>query len=228
MIEQSYGGILVRSWDPSQTGWHCFANGKYVLYCHLGQSKNLNFPVNLSHFTIYSPPNNIWIGEGKKAECSENEVWYAGVIQNEKIERQFLEKRIDSYPVEKPWGAEFWLSNEHPLYCFKKIRLNKGQRTSLQFHHEKKETNVFISGTMRLHYQISGDAKNGAPSLEKIASVELKGPITMDINPYTVHRIEAITELEFLEISTPQVHDVIRISDDTKRANGRIESEHRK
>jgi len=220
----------VSCWDPSLSGLQCFANDKYSLYRYKGIPDVKSAPENLSHFTIYSPPCELWVGEGTKAECPNpaSEIWYAGVVQNDKINRTFMEKKDEAYPVQKPWGAEFWLSNEHPLYCFKKIRLNKGERTSLQFHREKKETSVFISGTLRLHYQKSGNAKNGPPGLEEITSVEIEAPITMEINPYTVHRIEAVTELEFLEISTPQVHDVIRISDDTKRANGRIESEHRK
>ena len=44
---------------------------------------------------------------------------------------------------------------------------------------------------------------------------------------YAVHRLRAITDIMLYEVSTPHLDDVIRISDDQKRNNGRISSEHR-
>ena len=48
------------------------------------------------------------------------------------------------------------------------------------------------------------------------------------VTPPIVHRIEALTNIVLYEVSTLQVNDVIRISDDTKRTNGLIKSEHKK
>ena len=48
--------------------------------------------------------------------------------------------------VNKPWGKEIWLElNDH--YCYKRIYINKGYKTSYQYHEEKIETNYIIDGT---------------------------------------------------------------------------------
>ena len=47
------------------------------------------------------------------------------------------------------------------------------------------------------------------------------------IHPETQHRILAKTDLELLEVSTPEVDDVIRVEDDSNRPSGKIDSEHR-
>jgi quercetin dioxygenase-like cupin family protein len=48
------------------------------------------------------------------------------------------------------------------------------------------------------------------------------------IHPETQHRILAKTDLEMLEVSTPEVDDVIRIEDDSNRPSGKIDFEHQK
>jgi mannose-6-phosphate isomerase-like protein (cupin superfamily) len=49
--------------------------------------------------------------------------------------------------VEKPWGEELWVAhNEH--YAFKIIRVNKGTRTSLQYHRLKRETIYIDEGAV--------------------------------------------------------------------------------
>ena len=47
------------------------------------------------------------------------------------------------------------------------------------------------------------------------------------IKPPSKHRVVALTDLILQEVSTPEVDDVIRIEDDTKRGNGKILSEHK-
>jgi mannose-6-phosphate isomerase len=46
------------------------------------------------------------------------------------------------------------------------------------------------------------------------------------VKPGQVHRIQAVTDLVLLEVSTPELDDVIRIEDDADRGNGRILREH--
>ena len=48
----------------------------------------------------------------------------------------------------------------------------------------------------------------------------------VNVPKHTVHRIEAQSDLLLYEVSTPQPSDVIRISDDTKRGSGKIQTEH--
>ena len=43
----------------------------------------------------------------------------------------------------KPWGKEEWLElNE--VYCYKRIYINAGYKTSYQYHNFKRETNYII------------------------------------------------------------------------------------
>ena len=118
--------------------------------------------------------------------------------------------------VKKPWGKEEWIeSNDH--YCYKRIYINRGQRTSLQYHEKKLETNYVAKGTT--HLVIGTDIN----SLEQC--IMIPGD-SVTIKPSVIHRFIAISDVILQEVSTSQVDDVIRISDDTNRPNGRIENEH--
>lgn len=113
--------------------------------------------------------------------------------------------------VNKPWGKELWLEiNEY--YCYKRIYLNAGCRTSLQYHNFKQETNYVIAGKARV---LLGDTWH-----------DVKADDYFTIKPGVHHRVEAITDLVLQEVSTPHVSDVVRIEDDTNRPDGHIESEH--
>ena len=48
------------------------------------------------------------------------------------------------------------------------------------------------------------------------------------VKPNTIHRIEALTNIKLFEVSTPNLSDVIRLSDDTNRPSGKIVAEHKK
>lgn len=118
--------------------------------------------------------------------------------------------------VKKPWGQEQWISL-NDKYCLKKIFINKDQRTSLQYHEQKKETNFVLSGTVL--FTISKD--------NKLENYTLTPGDAVNINPLAIHRFTAISDdVVLLESSTPEVDDVIRIEDDTQRPDGRIENEH--
>jgi len=120
--------------------------------------------------------------------------------------------------VNKPWGWERWLEL-NDKYCFKMLHLKAGQRTSFQFHKRKIETMYFLEG--------SGTAllENDRGEMEERSI----GPGDyFTLHPPKKHRITAITDLTYVEASTPEMEDVIRIEDDLGRASGRIDSEHKK
>ena len=113
--------------------------------------------------------------------------------------------------VEKPWGREEWLEL-NDSYCFKRLLINAGQRTSLQYHHHKLETIYVVEGTA-----------------EVLLDDEWKTVVAGDyftVTPPTVHRMVAKTDLILHEVSTPQVDDVVRLADDHARPDGRIDTEH--
>ena len=118
--------------------------------------------------------------------------------------------------VKKPWGKEVWLElNEK--YCYKRIYINKGHRTSYQYHIKKLETNYLIDGEAEIW-------------LENDKGVVEKFKMTKDqfftVQPLRKHRVIALTDIILQEVSTPEVDDVIRIEDDTSRSDGRIDNEH--
>jgi len=120
--------------------------------------------------------------------------------------------------VHKPWGSERWLVPEGSPFGFKVITINAGERTSLQYHRNKEEANLVLGGQGRLFV----GSRVGAPLAEYALVV---GEI-VHVVPGIVHRIEAVTDLVLVEVSTPELDDVVRIEDDAGRGDGRIELEH--
>jgi len=110
--------------------------------------------------------------------------------------------------IEKPWGQEEVIElNEH--YMMKKLTMWKDKRCSLQLHNLKKETIFVISGLLKI---ISGPDEDNLK--EKIYSA---GDF-ITISPKTIHRMEGVEDCVYLEASTPEMDDVVRLKDDYDRA----------
>lgn len=119
--------------------------------------------------------------------------------------------------VAKRWGEERWLVQGDAPFVMKVIRIRAGTRTSLQFHRRKEEANLVLSGHARLHWR-TADGRDSACDLEPGNVVHIANA--------AVHRVEAVTDVTMVEVSTPEVDDVVRVSDDWGRPDGRIDSEH--
>ena len=140
--------------------------------------------------------------------------------------------------VKKPWGHELWIADgTHTPYASKRILFLAGNRTSLQVHEYKIETNYVLSGKGILHkskepLNIDQFLNYGMTSkqVEEYEStfdiIELTEGVVFDVAPGFVHRVVAITNLEFMETSTCELDDVIRLQDDAGRTHGRISYEH--
>ena len=109
--------------------------------------------------------------------------------------------------VDKPWGHELWFALTDK-YAGKIIYVNKGQRLSLQYHEQKSESILVLHGKLQLLY---GKCKDNL----KEAIVEEGQAIT--ITPGTIHRTLALENSTIIEVSTPEVEDVVRIDDDYGR-----------
>ena len=118
--------------------------------------------------------------------------------------------------VNKPWGREEWLEL-NDRYCYKRIYINAGTKTSYQYHNEKLETNYIIEGEAEVWLE------NDSGVVEKTI---MKAGDFFNVEPPKKHGVIAITDIILQEVSTPEVDDVIRIEDDTNRGDGRLESEH--
>lgn len=109
--------------------------------------------------------------------------------------------------INKPWGREEVIEI-NDFYMVKKLTMLKGHRCSLQYHKKKTETIFVLSGQLKIYI---GDSHNELSS-------KIFGPnefITIDKG--VMHRMEGIEESIYIESSTPEIDDVIRVSDDYKR-----------
>ncbi len=110
--------------------------------------------------------------------------------------------------VEKPWGYEDrWAITEK--YLGKVLFIKRGHRLSLQYHEQKDETVYVQYG--HLHLWVGDKQK------QKI--VNLKQGESYRILPGVVHRFEAPSDQDaiLLEVSTPEIDDVVRLEDDYNR-----------
>lgn len=109
--------------------------------------------------------------------------------------------------VAKPWGREItWAKND--LYAGKILEVKKGARLSLQLHERKTETMYILEGKALLEIQ---------ESPTKTHSINLEKDCSVDIEPKTIHRLVALEDSRILEVSTPELADVIRLKDDYGR-----------
>jgi mannose-6-phosphate isomerase len=116
---------------------------------------------------------------------------------------------VDVKRVDKPWGYEL-LYALTDRYCGKVIFIRGGEELSLQFHRQKDETIYVQSG--RVEFQI------GDPG--KPVDTEVVGPgRSFHLQPGTVHRLRALEDTVVLEVSTPELDDIVRLEDRYGRAD---------
>ena len=110
--------------------------------------------------------------------------------------------------IEKPWGREEVVElNER--YMVKKLTMWAGHRCSLQYHNIKKETVYVLSGVLKIIHGTTRDALE-----EKL----YRAGDTVTIPPGLIHRMEGVEDAVYLEASTPEMDDVVRLVDDYQRA----------
>jgi mannose-6-phosphate isomerase-like protein (cupin superfamily) len=104
--------------------------------------------------------------------------------------------------VDKPWGYELhWAKTDR--YVGKIIHVNEGHALSLQYHNIKDETILLWSG--RLRFEIKrGDA---------MEEFDMEPGQRIHVSPKTVHRMTAIEDCDIIEVSTPEIDDVVRLED---------------
>jgi len=110
--------------------------------------------------------------------------------------------------VSKPWGHErIWVVTDR--YAGKIITINAGRRLSLQQHRQKDETILVLRGRLLFYY---------GPDAGSVQTVVLGPGDHRRVPVGLVHRFEALDEdVELVEVSTPELDDVVRIEDDFGR-----------
>jgi mannose-6-phosphate isomerase len=109
--------------------------------------------------------------------------------------------------IEKPWGHELiWADTDR--YVGKFLVIETGKRLSLQFHHVKDEWIQVLKGSLRLTL----DGADGELSERTLGPGD-----GAHIEPGKRHRFEALERVELVEVSTPELTDVVRLDDDFGR-----------
>jgi mannose-6-phosphate isomerase len=140
--------------------------------------------------------------------------------------------RVEVITVPKPWGHEtIWAKTDR--YVGKILHIKAGHALSVQYHNRKDETVYLLAGVLK--YWVQSNAASGirhqAPAagtrtagtgetpvaarspIPQMTDVQLKVGDAFRITPGTIHYMEAVTDCDVLEVSTPELDDVVRLKD---------------
>ena len=111
--------------------------------------------------------------------------------------------------VEKPWGYEVWWARTE-RYVGKLLHVRRGESLSLQYHRVKDETILVQSGRLRFETRRADETD--------LCVVDLGPGEVFHITPGTVHRMTGLEDTDLVEVSTPELDDVVRLEDRYGRA----------
>lgn len=112
--------------------------------------------------------------------------------------------------VEKPWGYELWWARTD-RYVGKILHVKQGESLSLQYHNVKDETIMIQTGRLLLETKPASDQGD-------LRKIEMGPGDVFHIAPGTVHRMTGLTDCDIIEVSTPELDDVVRMEDRYGRA----------
>jgi mannose-6-phosphate isomerase-like protein (cupin superfamily) len=115
--------------------------------------------------------------------------------------------RTEPRRVEKPWGWELvWAETDR--YVGKLLFVRAGRALSLQYHERKDESWYVQEGRAALELgEVGGE----------LVEQEIRAGDTFHFPPETVHRVRAFDDTLIVEVSTPDLDDVVRLQDDYGR-----------
>ncbi len=115
--------------------------------------------------------------------------------------------------IPKPWGHELiWAETAH--YVGKILHVRAGEALSLQYHRVKDETIMVLSGQLNFEYFTEGEE----PRFHRLCP-----GTSFHVEPGVRHRMLAIEDTDVLEVSTPELDDVVRLEDRYGRAPAPVE-----
>ncbi len=105
--------------------------------------------------------------------------------------------------VDKPWGHELiWAVTDR--YVGKILHIKKGASLSLQYHVKKDETVMVLRGKMAFTHYREGQE----PQISELLPNQ-----PFRVTPGLIHRMTAIEDCDVVEVSTTELHDVVRLED---------------
>jgi mannose-6-phosphate isomerase-like protein (cupin superfamily) len=111
------------------------------------------------------------------------------------------------HAIQKPWGYEL-LWAWHRYYAAKILHIQAGHRLSLQYHRVKEETLFLVRG--RLTLELEGPNAS-------LQQIEVLPGQVFHIDRGRKHRFAALEDSDVLEVSTPELDDLVRLHDDYGR-----------
>lgn len=108
--------------------------------------------------------------------------------------------------VEKPWGYELIFAHTD-RYVGKIIHIAAGHQLSRQYHVAKDETLMVESGEL--------DVEVGPEEAQE--TIHMKRRDVFRVKPGVIHRLIGVTNVDVIEVSTTELDDVVRLSDDYGR-----------
>ena len=128
-------------------------------------------------------------------------VRYQPVLSHVKLLKRGIEMDTP-YRVEKPWGYELiWAATDR--YVGKILHIDTGHLLSLQYHRQKDETIHVLRGEIIFRVQEDGEMQE-----RRMTAGE-----SYHVAPGTIHQMEAVVDTDLLEVSTPELDDVVRLED---------------
>lgn len=109
--------------------------------------------------------------------------------------------RIEPRTIEKPWGREV-LFAEGGAYAGKLIFIRKGEAMSRQFHHVKRETLLVLEGLVQI------EIGEHPPEVHRLRAGD-----GWHIEAGDIHRLTALDDARLVEVSTPELMDLVRLED---------------
>lgn len=151
----------------------------------------------------------------KKPNCGRNTAYAINTVRNEGLNQLdvtskhvTIKNEMLFTKTEKPWGYEE-LIECNDRYVVKKLFMKQGNACSIQYHKLKTETIVVLSGLLRIYIGTIGE-----PDL---IYMDYSIGQTITINPYTIHRMEALEDSLYIECSTNELWDIVRLQDNYGR-----------
>ena len=110
--------------------------------------------------------------------------------------------------VPKPWGREIVFAHTD-RYAGKILEIEAGKRLSLQYHERKEETLYLLAGRLRLE----------TGRRDALETRILEPGASFHLPPGLCHRFTALEPCRLIEVSSPELDDVVRLEDDFGRAD---------
>ena len=141
----------------------------------------------------------------KKEKGVFNTAYAINVVRNKGLNNINIDNNDnnDNKIIDKPWGYEE-LIEKNKNYIVKKLFMKEGHSCSTQYHELKTETIVILKGKLRIYI---------GNQIDSLISREYNEGEYITIQPYIIHKMEGITDCLYMETSTIELWDVVRLED---------------